>query len=479
MHSILGMDIAPCPPMKYPRTAILCLVGALEKFGFNGLRAMLVLYFAKSAGKSDADATALYGTFMALGFLTPLLGGWIADRFLGAAKTMRAGAVLAALGLLALLIPGSGLFNMALAALILGAGFIKSNVTTLIGRAAESENLPSQKAFTALYMSFNVGTLLGALLCAMLGEIYGWTYGFAAAGMAMILAAAVPLNGERRGKQNPALALPLTLAVLPALAFIISHSSILRWALPTLTGAAIVLMMALAAKDGRESVKNALTILSFMAFHTVFFALYEQGSLSLVLFAENHVDRSLEALVGFGGARPVPTTFFQTIDPFLNVALGLGALILWRKPAGAPKDNHHLKFAAGFLAMAAGFMVLSAFSVMAARDGSQLSPWALILAYGLFVAGEIFTIPTGFAIVSAKAPPQHAGLFMGIWFLSIAGSEWLAAALAGWMAESYVSSFQILSGAAMALAMVMAVAPLLRRVFPARSNWFDFAPPSV
>jgi proton-dependent oligopeptide transporter, POT family len=433
--------------------ALLCLIGALEKFSYNGLRALIVLYLTSELLFADGQAFAVYGAIVSLGFITPIVGGWISDSFLGNRKALFLGALWTALGFFALMIPWQPAFFLGLGFLVLGSGFIRSNVPVLLGRIPASGQRSRDAAFTLLYTSYNVGTFLGTLACAVIGEVMGWNWGFWAAALAMLACVALVVFSERRLEFEPestdtkpearasgGIPKSYLIALLCAglgtvLGTLIQEPRVLDYLIPICTLLAVLLMLYLGAKVGRAGLLSALSIFVLMLFHTAFFALYEQAGLSLTLFTQRNVDRSIEAWLGveqlsFMGAviREVPVTFFQLIDPVLNITLGSLIAVLWiRMEKAGIHVKVPLKFALGLLMIALGFALLA--MSLSSNAGVLVSPWWLVATYCLFVVGELCTIPVGLSMISRLAPKQYVTVFMGIWFVSIGSSAWMASTL--------------------------------------------------
>ena len=474
--------------------ALLCLIGALEKFSYNGLRALIVLYLTSELLFADGQAFAVYGAIVSLGFVTPILGGWISDSFLGNRKALFLGALWTALGFFALMLPWQPAFFLGLGFLVLGSGFIRSNVPVLLGKLPASGLRSQDAAFTLLYTSYNVGTFLGTLACAVIGEVMGWNWGFWAAALAMLVCVALVVFSDRRLGFAPESidAVPATRAsggipksylitVLCAglgtlLGSLIQEPRFLDYLIPICTLLAIVLMLYLGAKVGRAGLLSAVGIFVLMVFHTAFFALYEQAGLSLTLFTQRNVDRSIEAWLGVEqlnvmGAviKEVPVTFFQLIDPILNITLGSLIAVIWiRMEKSGIYVKVPLKFALGLLMIASGFALLS--MSLSSEAGVLVSPWWLVGTYCLFVVGELCTIPVGLSMVSRLSPKQYVTVFMGIWFVSIGSSAWIAGTLSKLTAGAgvegidpaeslriYRDVFQQFSVGAFALALVLVV----------------------
>lgn len=355
-----------------------------------------MLYLSRQMLLRDEQAFSVYGSIIALGFVTPVLGGFLADRWLGGKRSLWVGSLISAVGIFLLLGASPVCLYAGLALLMMGSGFIKAVTPSLLGRMTEATLGERDSAFALLYLYFNLGTFLGTVACAAVGEIYGWKYSFLIAGAVMVVCGILSLSG------------------LDASQMTAGRSNLdSRAASEYEVGAA------------RKFLKLVITLLCLMVFHAVFFALYEQGSLSLNLFAERNVDRSIAAFIpGVKGQLPVMA--FQAIDPILNILLGSVFVYGWNLlDRRRVKLDYFTKFGVGLLFISAGFRVLALPQV----GDALISPWYLTTTYLLFVLAEQFVVPTGFSAVSTLAPRRHQSLFMGLWFLSIGASVWVAGLL--------------------------------------------------
>ncbi|WP_246587043.1 peptide MFS transporter [Stakelama flava] len=175
-----------------------------ERFSFYGMRALLIFYLTKHWLYSDSDASVIYGAYTSLVYITPVLGGWLADRYLGQRKAVMFGAVVLTLGHLLMAFEGNGgqgdptinIFWLALSFIIVGSGFLKGNISVIVGQLYPIKDVRRDGAYTIFYMGINLGSLIGVLITGYLGEQYGWSYGFGAAGIGMLLGLVVFVLGK-------------------------------------------------------------------------------------------------------------------------------------------------------------------------------------------------------------------------------------------------------------------------------------------
>ncbi|HEU0134371.1 MAG TPA: peptide MFS transporter, partial [Allosphingosinicella sp.] len=177
-----------------------------ERFSYYGMRALLILYLTKHWLYSDGDASIIYGAYTALVYITPVIGGYLADRYLGQRKAVLFGAVLLTIGHCFMAFEGNGsghendpalnIFWLALAFIIVGSGFLKANISVIVGQLYPRTDVRRDGAYTIFYVGINLGAFIGTLIAGYLGETYGWGYGFGAAGVGMLLGLIVFIIGK-------------------------------------------------------------------------------------------------------------------------------------------------------------------------------------------------------------------------------------------------------------------------------------------
>jgi len=395
------MDVASPVKERHPRGLYLLFgVEMWERFSYYGMRAFLVLFLTSTAGGfgwSKADASHLYAWYTGLVYLTPLVGGYLADRVLGTHRALVIGAVTIAAGHFALAFPTRTSFFLGLALIVIGTGFFKSNISTMVGQLYREGDRRRDSAFTIFYMGINTGAFFGPIICGSLAQSprFGWHYGFGAAGVGMVAGLAtyllfrsrlLPGIGERPAPRprEAAPRAPLTKADLQGIA-----------------------------------------VIAILAFFNIFFWMaFEQAGSSMTFFAE---ERTRREFLGISFLAP----YFQSINPVAIVLLAPVFAMLWTRLAKRGRNpSTPVKFALGLFLVAAGFVVM----VMAARlsDGAErVSAWWLVAAYVLHTCGELCLSPVGLSMVTKLAPLPFASLMMGIWFLSSFVSGLVGGLLAG------------------------------------------------
>ncbi len=373
----------------------LAFTEAWERFSYYGMTSLLVLYMSQALftpahiggvagfaafragleavfGKMStlALASQVFGLYTGFVYFTPVLGGWIADRFVGRRRAVMAGAVLMSAGHLAMAFDVS--FLLALLLLIAGCGLLKGNISTQVGQLyAEDDAAGRARGFSIFSMGINVGAVLGPLTCALLAQLYGWHAGFALAGVLMLLALATYLAGYRLLTETARAAQPVE-----------AHAP-------------------LTARD-RRTILALFAVMALTVFQSV--AFYQNSNIGLV-WINDHVDRVL-----FGFQAPA-AWFGGAIDSFVSIVSVPALLVLWR----GREPSEVAKIATGAFLAAAANLVLAAAAASSAR-APALAP---VLYEVLLGVGFLYQWPTLLALVSRAAPPQVKATLMGAAFLSL------------------------------------------------------------
>jgi len=427
---------------RQPRPlAILFLTEMWERYGYYTMRAVFVLYLTKVFLLSDTKAYAMFATFSALAFLTPLFGGMVADRVLGFRRSVLLGGVLLAAGYAMLGLSGDGpLFHAALGAVIVGNGFFKPNVSGIVGQLYGAGDPRREGGFTIFYAGINVGSVLPPLITGWVILRHGWHAAFlmAAAGVflgTVIFAAGLrghpelgapsePRTGRRPGR------LTGTVVALGTLASVLLSGLLTR----SPRGADLLLLLvggavfagSLARSMRFEAVQRSrlIGIHAMILISLVFWALYQQAGMSLTLFTEYNVGRTV-------GAWTVPTIMLQSVNPFLVLLLAPAASRLWlHLETKGRNPSIPAKFALGTILMGAGFLLLL-LAIRSADSSGRIGLGWVVASYALQTTGELLISPVGLSMISRLTPAGMVGLVMGLWFFATA----LGNTLAGWISE--------------------------------------------
>jgi len=424
------------PPALY----ILAFTASWERFSYYGMRAFLILYMVNASTHhlsglswSDGLAGRVYGIFTGLCYLTPLLGGYLADRWLGQRRSVTLGGLLIMVGHftcawdqgLLSFIPG-------LTLLVLGNGFFKPTVITMIGDLYEQGDKRRDSAFTLYYMLFNGGVFLAPLLCGYLGETYGYRYGFLTAGFGMMLGLIIYL-----------VTAPRYLGNLGMVSKHVEYRNASQQKVPL-------------TKDETDRIAVIVVLMVFTIF---FWAGYEQAGSSFNLYTDRYIDRVV-------GGWEIPTSWFQSINPLFVVLLSPFFSWLWLALEKRKKNpSTPSKMAWGMLFLGIGFIFM--LGAVMQRGGNIKDPsikaglfW-LLATYFFHTIGEICLSPIGLSMVTKLAPFRMVSLFMGVWFLS----SFIANVLGGFLVE-YIEQLGpqlVFSGIAVFMVLLGLVVFLLAR----------------
>jgi proton-dependent oligopeptide transporter, POT family len=420
-----------------------------ERFSYYGMRALLIFYLVQHWMFSDGEASVIYGAYTALVYITPVIGGYLADRYLGQRKAVLFGAVLLTFGHFLMAFEGDGgqgsaalnIFWLALAFIIVGSGFLKANISVIVGQLYTRTDPRRDPAYTIFYMGINLGAALGSLLAGYLGQTYGWAYGFGAAGIGMLLGLVVFVIGKPslmgRGESRDPQKLESRVAGIKfewllyilgiaavGICWVLIQYQALVGTLLGVAGAALVayVLWTAVAKLDREDRDRIFAAMFLILGSIMFWALFEQAGSSLNLFTDRSVDRNI---LGF----EVPASMFQSINAIYIVLLAPLFAILWTVLARRGLEpSTPAKFGLAMIQLGLGFLVL-VWGALAAPG--ELTPVIFIfLIYLLHTTGELCLSPVGLSAMNRLAPAHMASLIMGTWFFASATGNFAAGLIA-------------------------------------------------
>jgi POT family proton-dependent oligopeptide transporter len=419
---------------------LLFIVEMWERFSYYGMRAFLVLYLVNALRWSNQDAAGLYGNYTSLVYLTPLIGGYLADRLIGTRRSLVLGGFIIALGHFSLAFPSMTMFYVGLALIIVGTGFFKSNAATMVGQVYRRGDARRDAGFTVYYMGVNLGAFLGPAICGPLAQRVSWHWGFAMAGIGMVIGLLVYLL--LRDKYLPGIGVSAE-GIAAAHAAGAGHAdgrmlvhavigaaigAVAAWGLggslslyPMLLGAAVgAAILVTVLGTGGEERKRVLALFLAAFFVIFFWTAYEQAGSSMNLFADKHTDMA-----------GLPSSLFQSLNPLMILFLAPVFAGIWGFLGARGKEpSTPLKMALGLLLLGVGFVFLVE-GGRRADGGVLVSPWWLTLAYLFHTLGELCLSPVGLSYVSKIAPARYASLLMGAWYLANTIANKLAGVLAG------------------------------------------------
>ena len=424
-----------------------------ERFSYYGMRALLVLYMTHALllpGHTDGVlglgalkhmlesltgplgpqplSSHIYGLYTGLVYLTPLLGGILADRLLGQHRTVLLGATLMAIG--HFMMAFEPLFLIALTMLILGNGAFKPNISAQVGGLYGRGDPRRDRAYSIFYVGINLGALLAPLVCGTLGEEWGWHYGFAAAGIGMTIALVVYL-----------------------------------FALPVLPADELHRTKPVSVEQRPIARKEWLGILALIALFVptaLFWATYEQQGNTIVLWADDHTNRYVDLLFWRG---QIPVTWFQAFNPFLIIAFTPFVIGLWARQAKRGTEPSTVaKMALGCFGVALANLIMVGAAWVAAGDEAS---WLWLLGYFVVITiGELYISPIGLSLVSKLAPAHMISMLMGVWLATSFAGNFVAGWLGSfWSSMDKIIFFLMIAGiATVAGAMILAFDRPLRGV---------------
>ncbi len=405
-----------------------------ERFSYYGMRALLIFYLTKHWLFSDGSANLVYGAYTSLVYIMPVLGGYLADRYLGQRKAVLFGGILLALGHLFMAVEGNGgqtdpainVFWLALALIIVGSGFLKANISVMVGQLYGLVDTRRDAAYTIFYMGINVGAALGTILVGYLGERLGWAYGFGLAGIGMLAGLIVFVLGKKvlNGAGDPPAMLlrrremmlyAIGVASVAVIWGLIQYVSIIQTLL-IISGVALLLYVLYETfKLPKEPRERMFAVLFLIALNPLFWGLFEQAGGSMNLFTDRFVDRA-----------GVEASLFQSINPIYIILLAplFAGLWQWLGKRGL-EPSAPAKFGLALAQMGLANLVL-VWGAQAYGVAAMTPVLFVFLYYLLATTGELCLSPVGLSAMNRLAPKYLASLIMGAWFYMTAVGNFVA-----------------------------------------------------
>jgi POT family proton-dependent oligopeptide transporter len=365
-----------------------------ERFSYYGMRGFLTLYMTKALFFSDRQTGIAYGNYTSAVWITPILGGLIADRWLGQYRSVLYGGIIIALGHFTLAFRALPFFYAGLTLIVLGTGLLKPNVSALVGSLYEPGDERRDAGFSIFYMGINLGAFLGPIVAGRIAEGVDWHLGFACAGVGMVFGLIQYVLGRHR--LQPGIE---RLALRPKAA----------------TALGAVQPGRLSSDDWRR----IAAVLVLFLFASLFWGAYEQAGSTLTLFADRYVN------LDFLGIK-LYASYFASIQAGFVILLSPFFAWLWIK-LGPRQPSSPAKFALALVFVGLAFIFLMPAGSLA-QQGIKVSPLWWVGAYFIQELGELCLSPVGLSLVTKVAPVKLVSLLMGMFFLSNALGNWLA----GW-----------------------------------------------
>jgi POT family proton-dependent oligopeptide transporter len=421
--------------LGHPRgLAVLFATEAWERFSYFGNAALIVLYMVKHLlqpgtveavlgfatvkaalellfGRLEPQplASQLFGFYTGLAYCTPILGGLIADRLLGQRRTVVLGGILMAIG--HFIMAFEALFLIALLMLILGIGAFKPNISTQVGALYAPHDHRRDRAYSIFYVGISVGALLAPLVCGALAVAFGWHYGFGAAGVGMLLSLGIYLFGARALPQDE-----------------MAPDEMQR---PTASDRG-------SAKPRLDPAERraALAIVGVCATVSLFWAAYDQQGNTILLWAEDFTDRSID--VGFWRG-DIPSPWFLALNPLFIFVLTPLLVRVWARQGKRHAEPSPIrKMAFGAVCLVLANLVMAAAAWSAAGKASGL--W-LVGYFMLATLGELHVAPVGLALISKVAPVRSLSMWMGVWFAATLPGDIFGGFLGGFWSSMAKTDF--------------------------------------
>jgi len=476
-----------------------------ERFSFYGLRAILFLYMTSELAKGGLAferpyAGLIMGTYTSSVYWTPLIGGWLADKWLGARRAVLVGGIIIACGHFSMAIKTMPNFYLGLALIAIGTGFLKPNVSTMVGFLYDEKDARRDAGFSIFYMGINLGALLAPLVVGYLGQNVEWHYGFGAAGVFMVLGLIQYVVGKNRlrgvgerpiKKDQPDIAQTTKIgdeakqsgfdfltAALSIVLGVVGFWAGVHWGGAGLVGGIFPGVVAFflgyiagtVRSLGRAEALRVGVIFILFIFAIIFWMSFEQASTSLTLFADK-----LTRLNIFGFK--FPSSWYQSVEPVFIVSLAPVFAIIWQR-LGNRNPSSPAKFAYGLVFAAVAFGIVAFASTLIPPTGGgelsealRVSPLWLVVVYFLQALGELCLSPVGLSTVTKVSPARMVGLMMGVWFLALSIGNFLAGIMGGMFNEKAEGALLKLFGSVAIITIIAAIVlfvltPLIKKMTP-------------
>lgn len=428
--------------LGHPKGLFVCFATEMwERFSYYGMRALLILYLTKHWEFTDATSYLIYGAYTSLVYIMPVFGGMLADQILGSKKAVTYGAILLVFGHLGMTVESNEqIFYLSLALIVSGVGFLKPNISTMVGALYEEGDPRRDSGFTIFYMGINIGAFTATLLCGYLGEQVGWAYGFGAAGIGMLCGLIIFLWGQKyleglaeppsnkylqkmNGISYESWAYISGIFMVLITWFLVQNSQLVGQLLggfgAIFIGAWLLYALFRCAPDERD---RLIVIGILILFSLIFWALFEQAGSSLNILTDRGVNRVI-----FGWE--VPASMFQSLNAGFIFTIAPLFAMLWIALAKRNMEpSTPIKFSIGIIFVGLGFLALV--YGMRSSEGLQTGVFWIILIYLLHTLGELCLSPVGLSSVTKLSPQRIVGFMMGMWFFASAAGNYVAGLIA-------------------------------------------------
>lgn len=433
---------------KYPKQLwYLFLTEMWERFCFYGMRGMLVVFMVSQLAIADTEANLQYGAIQAFIYAFTFVGGLFADKILGFRKSLFWGGALMIAGSFIIAASPKELFYIGTCFTIVGTGFFKPNISTMVGELYKPGDPRRDAGFGLFYSGINVGALLGGMTCVYLGKYHSWNLAFGAAGVVMIIGLLTflftqksmgpiglsPLKDIASGKRKlyEILVFIGSLAVMPLILLMVQNTEYTDYFMYTIGPVTLIYLLYEMVKLNAAERKKMIAALVFIIFSVLFWAFFEQSGGSLSLFALNNLKHSLIGIEGVD-----PNVINNTVNSLFVIIFSIVFGLMWIWMAKKKiEPNSVVKFGFGFLFLGGAFYVFYATRFFADADGTT-SLNVFTLGYLVITFGELCLSPIGLSLMTKLSPKKLWGVMMGMWFLASAYGQYVAGLLGAGIAEA-------------------------------------------
>lgn len=433
---------------KYPKQLwYLFLTEMWERFCFYGMRGMLVVFMVSQLLITEQEANLQYGAIQAFIYAFTFIGGLFADKILGFRKSLFWGGLLMIIGSFIIATSPKELFYIGTCFTIVGTGFFKPNISTMVGELYHTGDTRRDAGFGLFYSGINIGALLGGMTCVYLGKYHSWSLAFASAGVVMIIGLLTfvftqksmgpiglsPLKDIAAGKRKvyEVAVFIGSLAVMPLILIMVSKTEYTDYFMYTIGPLTLIYLFYEMSKVTKAERKKLVAALVFIVFSVFFWAFFEQSGGSLSLFAYNNLNHSLLGIEGVD-----PNVINNTVNSLFVIVFSIIVGLLWVWMAKKKiEPNSVIKFGLGFLFLGGAFYVFYATRFFADENG-MTSLNVFTLGYLVITFGELCLSPIGLSLMTKLSPKRLWGVMMGMWFLASAYGQYVAGLLGAGIASA-------------------------------------------
>jgi len=415
-----------------------------ERFSYYGMRAILVLYLIAppdgetppggGLGFSDSDAAAIYGTYVSLIYLLPLVGGWVADRLTGPRRAVLLGGIVIAAGHFIMAVPVEALFWSGLLVIAVGTGLLKPSVSAMVGGLYGPTDTRRDGGFSIFYMGINLGALIAPLIVGYLGEDINWHLGFAVAGVGMLIGLAQYMAGWK-GLGSVGLAAPnpaspserrragiQTVVAVAATVIVVGLAlGVIGLSIADITVLFTLVVVAIAViyfwrlfKQPQLTAIDRDRLWAFVFLFlaaVVFWAIYDQSGSTINEFVSKFTETNV-------GGFAVPISWIQSINPVFIIIFAPIFAVLWTK-LGQRAPSTPIKFAMAIFGVGLSFLIMVP-AALQAEDGEQSALWWIVSVFLVQTWAELLLSPNGLSVTTKLAPAGLVSQMLALWFLATA-----------------------------------------------------------